>query len=125
MTTLGSQHVESGLYGSIQLFDLLGVARAHKPSQSLARNREEVVEVRDAWSGQSLPTTEHHLCRYLAHGPGYEDHNDSADTRENRIESRVRITTGRSPTGSGNAAHQTSPRFTLREDSTQVRWVAR
>ena len=107
------RHIECCFDRLVQLLDLGGVACTHQPLQSLTRNSEDVVQVRHTATRQSLLTTEHHFGRKLTDG-SCDKHNDDR-TDGGRTVSRVRITTGRLPTGDGNSAHQISPRFTRRQ----------
>jgi len=111
------RHAECCFDGLVQLLDFVGVACTHQPLQSLARNREDVVQVPHTATRQSLLTTEHHFGRELTDGSCDECDDNCADG--GGTVSRVRITTGRLPTGGGNSAHQISPRFTRRQLSSQ------
>lgn len=72
----GLRYVERGLDGLVQLRDCGGVACTHQPLQSVAWNREYVVEVSDTPDGQPLPAAEHDFGREVANRSGDEcDHN--------------------------------------------------
>ena len=80
-----SRHIERHLNCSIQLRDLARIACAHQPDQTVARNSENVVKIRDALHGQSLPTAERHFGGELTDRSGDQYNDDAADAGENGI----------------------------------------
>lgn len=116
------RHVERRFDCLVQLRDLVGVACTHQPLQSVARDREHVVEVRDTPDWKPLPAAEDYFGRELANRSGDERDDNRANAVENGIP--VRITIGRLPTGGGSSAHHTSPRFTRRWLSNWGYWAA-
>ena len=63
----------------IKLGYLGGVARPHSALQSLAGDRENVVEIGNAASRQALFAAEDYLCRQLPNRPGDERDDHATD----------------------------------------------
>ena len=80
-----SRHIERHLNCSVQLRDLARIACAHQPDQAVARNCEDIVKIRDALHGQSLPAAERHFGGKLTDRSGDQYDDDAADAVENGI----------------------------------------
>jgi len=80
-----SRHIERHLDCSVQLRDLARVACAHPPDQAVPWNGENVVEIRDALHGQSVPAAERHFGGELTDGSGDQYDDDAADAVENGV----------------------------------------
>jgi hypothetical protein len=81
----GLRYVECRLDGLVQLSAFGSVTRTHQALQSVARNCEYVVEVRDTSDGQPLPAAEDYFSRELANRSGDECDYDGANTVKNGI----------------------------------------
>ena len=62
-----------------------GVTCTHQPLQSVARNREDVVEVRDTADRQPLAAAEDYFSRKLANRSGAECNHDRTNIGKDRI----------------------------------------
>lgn len=85
MAVCVSRNGERSLDGSIEFVNFGGVACTHESLQTLARNREDVVEVRDTSDGQPLPPAEDDFGRELANRSGDEYDDDRTNAVENGI----------------------------------------
>jgi len=79
------RHVEGCFDCFVQLRHLVGITCAHLPLQSLARNCEDIVEVRHTANRQALPSTEDYFGWQLANGSGDECDNDRLDATQDRV----------------------------------------
>src|SRR5882724_6009609 len=77
--------VERCLDRLVELRHFLGIARPHEPLQAIARNRDDVIEVRNALHGKALPSAENDLGRQPSLGSSYQGYDDRADRTEDGI----------------------------------------
>ena len=85
MTVQESGHVERNLERTVQFRNLARVACAHQPDQAMARNRENVVEVRHTLHGQPLAAPQDDLSRKMADRSSDEYDHYTTDAVDNGI----------------------------------------
>lgn len=77
---MSSGHIERSFDRVIQVGDLVRIARAHEPFQAVARDCQDVVEIRNATHGQALASTECYLRWKLPDCSRYERNYDPTNT---------------------------------------------
>jgi hypothetical protein len=65
--------------GLVELFHFRSTAGPHQPPQTSAWDRENIIEVRDAWDGKALPATKGDFGREPAYRSSHEGYYNGAN----------------------------------------------